>query len=203
MAVQLLWACSYLNAQDFSSSQDSSRSNNPEPVVITQDGYDPSQGDPSYKPLSERSFKERLKYGGSAGPFSFSRNFTAIGLSPMLGYMLSEKTIVGVGFSYIFLREKDLFTNTKIKDDILGYRAFIRQDLAFTQKINFPLFLTGEIEQYQGVQSKAKARPAFMAGLGYGMAGGYGISVMYDFNFRENLSYNQIPIVLRVTGFFN
>jgi hypothetical protein len=188
--------------QDFSSSQDSTNTD-PAPVVITQDGYDGSQNGSDYKPVSERSFRERLKYGGSAGPFTFSSYQTVIGLSPMVGYMLSDKTVVGVGMSWIFWRIKDPATRTKLSNDLVGYRAYIRQDLGFTQKLNFPLYVFGEAEQYQGVNVKGKYQPAMILGLGMGTAGSYGLSVGYDINYSYDRSFTNSPLVIRVNGFFN
>jgi hypothetical protein len=194
-----------IQAQEFGSVQDSTRSGNPEPVVITQDGYDPAQGNPSYKPLSERSFKERLKYGGSLGPFSFSDSFSWIGVSPMIGYTLTEKTILGLGLSYNFIRQRDNTTRQKIKTDLVGFSAFIRQDVPFTQNLGFPLYATVEAEQYQGVQQKYQFKPALLVGLGMGSGGSYGFQLLYDLNFDSSRSFTSTgsPFVIRVTGFFN
>ncbi|MES2795754.1 MAG: hypothetical protein V4683_07310 [Bacteroidota bacterium] len=186
--------------------QDSTNVQDPQPVVITQEGYTPEVVEPEV-PLSEMSFAQRLKYGGSFGPFSFSSFQTVIGLSPMIGYKLTEHTIVGAGASVIFWRLKDPYSNTKEKSDLLGYSGFIRQDLLFTQKLNFPLYITAEVLQFQGIQIKGKYKPAFLAGLGMGNAGSYGLQVLWDFNYDVNSSFSgsfsNSPLVIRVTGFFN
>lgn len=186
--------------------QDSTNVQDPQPVVITQEGYT-EQPNVQDIPLNEQTFRQRLKYGGSFGPFSFSDFQTVIGLSPMIGYKLSEKTIVGAGASIIFWRLKDPFTKTKEKTDLMGYSAFLRQDLPFTQKLGFPLHFTVEATQFQGIQIKEKFKPALLAGIGMGNAGGYGLQVLWDFNYDINRSFSgsfsNSPLVIRATGFFN
>lgn len=185
--------------------QDSTNVQDPQPVVITQDGYSPEMN-PQDLPLNERTFTQRLKYGGSFGPFSFSSFQTIIGLSPMVGYQLTDHTIVGAGASIIFWREK--FNGLKEKSDLIGFSGFVRQDLVFTQKINFPLYITAEATQFQGLQQKFDLRPSLLVGLGMGNAGGYGLQVLWDLNYKNDNrsfsgSFNGSPLVIRVTGFFN
>lgn len=186
--------------------QDSTNVQDPQPVVITQEGYS-EQPNPQDVPLNEQTFRQRLKYGGSFGPFQFSDFQTVIGLSPMVGYKLTEKTVVGAGASIIFWRLKDPFTKTKEKTDLIRYSAFLRQDLPFTQKLGFPLHITIEAVQFQGIQVKDKFKPALLAGLGMGNAGGYGLQVLWDFNYKFGNSFSgsfsNSPLVIRATGFFN
>lgn len=185
--------------------QDSTNVQDPQPVIITQDGYTP-QLNPQDVPLNERTFSQRLKYGGGFGPFTFSNFQTIIGLSPMLGYQLTDHTIVGVGASMIFWRQSNR-SNIKEKTDLFGYSGFIRQDLVFTQKINFPLYITAEATQFQGIQQKFNLSPALLVGLGMGNAGGYGLQVLWDLNYKYGSSFsgsfNNSPLVIRATGFFN
>jgi hypothetical protein len=186
--------------------QDSTKVQDPLPVVITQEGYE-EQPNMQDVPLNEQTFKQRLKYGGSFGPFQFSDFQTVIGLSPMIGYKLTEKTIVGAGASIIFWREKNPFNKTKEKQDLVGFSGFIRQDLPFTQKLGFPLHITIEATQFQGIQQKFNFKPALLAGLGMGNAGGYGLQVLWDFNYNSATSFSgsfsNSPLVIRATGFFN
>jgi hypothetical protein len=186
--------------------QDSTKVQDPLPVVITQEGY-VEQSNAQDLPLSEQSFKQRLKYGGSAGPFQFSSYGSVIGLSPMVGYKLTEKTIFGGGASIIFWRDKDPVMKTKVKRDLIGFSAFIRQDLPFTEKLGFPLHATVEAVQFQGLQIKEKFKPSLLVGLGLGNAGGYGLQVLYDLNYEFGRSFsgsfNDSPLVIRATGFFN
>ncbi len=187
--------------------QDSLRVQDPQPVVITQDGYTGPINEPQDVPLNERTFRQRLKYGGSFGPFSFSNFQTVVGLSPIVGYQLTDHTIVGAGASIIFWRLKDPYTRAKAKSDLLGYSAFIRQDLLFTQKLNFPLYITAEAVQFQGIQTKDKYKPGLLVGLGMGNVGGYGLQVLWDLNYDINRSFSgtftSSPLAIRVTGFFN
>lgn len=185
--------------------QDSTIIQDPPPVVITQEGYSESGMKPEV-PLSEMTFKQRLKYGGGFGPFQFSNYNSIIGLSPMVGYRLSENTIIGAGASLIFWRQKDPYTHIKEKSDLVGYSGYIRQDLLFTRKLNFPLYITVEALQFQGIQQKFDLKPAFLAGLGMGSASGYGLQVLWDFNYDSarsfSGSFSNSPLVIRVNGFF-
>ncbi len=186
--------------------QDSTNVQDPQPVVITQEGYT-EQPNIQDIPLNEQTFRQRLKYGGGFGPFSFSNFQTVIGLSPMLGYKLTPSTIVGVGGSIIFWRIKTALNLPKVKSDLIGYSAYIRQDIPFTQKINFPLYAQIEAVQFQGLQINDKFRPGLLVGLGMGNAGGYGLQVLYDLNYNYTTSFsgsfNNSPLVIRATGFFN
>jgi hypothetical protein len=186
--------------------QDSTKVQDPQPVVITQEGYSGPEVVQEEIPLNQQTFKQRLKYGGSVGPFQFSNSQTIIGLAPMLGYKLTNHTIVGVGASIIFWRQQLLLNTPKIKTDLFGYSAFIRQDLLFTQKLNFPLYATVEAVQFRGVQTAFDFKPSLLVGLGMGDAGGYGLQALWDLNYDYDKSFtgsfNNSPLVIRVTGFF-
>ncbi len=185
------------------SAQDSTTIQDPQPVVITQEGYS-QQPNPEDVPLNERSFRQRLKLGGGISNIQLG-NPTMLGLSPMLGYQATNKMIVGVGISYIYIRFKDQLTSTKYRTDLASYRGFMRYDLAFLQKLIGQGFFTAEVEQYRGIQIKQKYTPAIMAGLGMGLASGFGLTVLYDFNYNANSSLNfttNSPWVIRVNGFF-
>ncbi len=68
-----------------------------DPVVISEEG---AQGDLDEEvDVSELTFRERLLLGGGISGLSFG-NPTSIGVSPMLGYMATNTTIVGVGATY-------------------------------------------------------------------------------------------------------
>jgi hypothetical protein len=68
-----------------------------EAVVIKEEG---AEGDLDVeRDVSELSFRERLQFGGGISGLSFG-NPTSVGLSPMVGYQLTNKTILGVGLTY-------------------------------------------------------------------------------------------------------
>lgn len=58
------------------------------------------------RPLSERSFRERLTYGGTAA-FQLG-TVTLIGGAPQVGYRINDNLLAGVGGTYYFNRWKDI-----------------------------------------------------------------------------------------------
>lgn len=192
------------SAKSFSqniSSQDTTIIADPQPVVITQEGYE-EQRAREERPLKDMSFRERLRIGGGISNLQFG-NPTLIGLSPMVGYQASNTTIVGVGGSYIYYKLR--FGNLSERFDMVSYRAFVRQDVPFIQQLIGQGFVTAEVEQFKGVRQELNFRPATMLGVGLGMARGFGLTVLYDFNYREGQSLNwngNTPWVIRVNGFF-
>lgn len=57
---------------------------------------------------NERTFKDRLFIGGSLG-FSFGSNSSLIEVSPIVGYAVTEKFVVGLGLTYKYYRYKDYY----------------------------------------------------------------------------------------------
>ena len=180
--------------------QDSTIIQDPPPVVITQEGYS-EQVHPEDIPLNQRSFRQRLKIGGGINSIQLG-NPTIIGLSPMVGYQATNKMIVGAGLSYIYYKIKNPYSNLSARGDVFAYSGFVRYNLAFLQKMIGNGFFTAEVEQYQGIQVKQTYTPALLAGFGLGVASGFGITAMYDFNFNYNTSFRSSPWVIRVNGFF-
>lgn len=58
------------------------------------------------RPLSERSFRERLTFGGN-GAFQLG-TITLIGGTPQVGYRVTENVMVGIGGTYYYNRWKDI-----------------------------------------------------------------------------------------------
>ncbi len=191
--------------------QDSTNVQDPQPVVITQEGYS-QEADPQDVPLNERSFKQRLRLGGGISNIQIGNKYgnpTVIGLSPMVGYQATNKMIVGAGVSYIFIKYRDIRNNINLRDDLAALRGFVRYDLKFLQELIGQGFLTGEVERYQSIQAKEKYRPAVLVGAGMGIASGFGLTLLYDVNYKlgqsinlNSLSGGSSPWVIRVNGFF-
>ena len=59
----------------------------------------------------KKPFKERIFIGGSLG-LSFGSNSSFVEVSPVFGYALTEKLIVGVGLTYKYYRYKDYYALT-------------------------------------------------------------------------------------------
>ena len=75
--------------------------------------------------LAERSFKERLTFGGS-GALQFGTN-TVIGGAPQVGYRINESLLIGVGGTYYFQRFKQSYGN--VDQNFYGGNVFARHRL--------------------------------------------------------------------------
>ena len=89
------------------------------------------------RPLSERSFKERLTLGGTAA-LQLGTN-TLIGGAPQLGYRVNDNLLAGAGVTYYFQRFKSAAGN--MDNSIYGGNIFARHRL-FTR-----VFAHVELEQ--------------------------------------------------------
>jgi len=140
----------------------------------------------------KKPFKERLVTGGDV-ILSFGTNGTQIGLSPLLGYRVTDKYTAGIGATYIYGSFPG-FTS-----QILGGRVFNRL-MVFDQ-----FFLQGEFE-YNDFNQKIKlfrdkinySFPAILAGAGYrssiGGRSSVSFMVLYDI-LQDPKSFYQGPII--------
>jgi hypothetical protein len=77
-------------------------------------------------PVKERSFRERIFFGGNFG-LQFG-TITFVDVSPMIGYRFTEKFSAGPGISYMFYRER--FSGfTPFETSIYGGRIFTRYEI--------------------------------------------------------------------------
>lgn len=60
------------------------------------------------KKNNDRTFKDRIFLGGSLG-FSLGSNSSLIEVSPIVGYAVTEKFVVGLGLTYKYYRYKDYY----------------------------------------------------------------------------------------------
>lgn len=178
----------------------------PDRVVIKPEGYEPPVEE---RPLSERTFTQRLRFGGGLSNLSLG-NPTSIGLSPMLGYMVSNNVIVGAGVTYQYYSLRVF--NGRLTNNMFAYRGFARHSLPFLQGLIQNAFAQVEYEQFESLSdTRIRYRPQMLAGVGFSTGGRFNINVMalYDFNYRAG--YDPVtglssspygsPIVLRVALF--
>jgi len=64
--------------------------------------------DTKSKKNNDRKFKDRLFVGGSLG-LSFGSNSTLIEVTPIFGYAVTEKFVVGLGLTYKYYQYKDYY----------------------------------------------------------------------------------------------
>jgi hypothetical protein len=204
VSVLLLGLGFQATSQNFAS--DSTSPADPQPVIITQEGYQGSTEIGKEKEFKDLTFRERLRFGASSINLQFG-NPTYIGFGPMVGYQLTPQLTAGVQGSYSYYRVETSFG--KVRNDIASYGAFVRRDLPFLQKIIGGGFLTAEAEQFRFVQDKINIRPSVSLGVGGNVLNAIGLTVLYDFNYKSGASFNpnrlnniDSPWIIRLNAFF-
>jgi len=146
--------------------------------------------------------KQKLFTGGSAN-LGFSSGSTMLGITPQLGYSLTNWLDAGINFNISYLSQRDYYTGYKYRQTTLGPGAFVR-----LFPVNF-LFATAQYE-YNSMHLKAIPNQngipssktninanSFLVGAGY--AGGrqsgdnsyYFLSIMWDISGDPNSPYRD------------
>jgi hypothetical protein len=152
------------------------------------------------KPLSDRIF-----IGGNAA-LSFG-DITFVGVSPIVGYKVTDKWMVGVGGSYYYFRDNFYNYSTSIYGGLLMSRYIVYKGL----------FLEGDFEEnnqdaitvtdpINGIYSlDRKWIPSLLLGGGYsqeiGGRSSFFISILYDVIQNPNSQYYRIPVIRAGVGF--
>jgi len=165
-------------------------------VVISEDG---ANGDLDVEPdVRDLSFRERLMFGGGISGLSFG-NPTSIGLSPMVGYMATNTTIVGVGMTYQYFAYRGMAAS-----NLLGERIFVRQYIPALSQLLGQSFLTAQVENFTDLTNPTYtySNPV-LVGVGIGSKYGINLNVLYDLNYSSTKSspYGS-ALVVQVGGFF-
>ncbi len=139
----------------------------------------------------KKPFKERLVYGGGV-ILNFSNYGTALGLTPRIGYKVTERYVAGVGLSYIYVSADQYNSN--------NYAGSIFNNFRVLDEV----FLHAEMEygrtQYKqstvlGEQKFSVEYPALLVGGGYQQSGGgrvgLSITVLYDVIQDRNSPYRN------------
>lgn len=141
----------------------------------------------------KESFGERLVFGGDV-ILSFSNNNTALGLSPLVGYRVTDRYVAGVGGTYVYYS----FSNSKVSS--YGGRVF--NTLYVTEE----LLLHAEFEHLTFTEKYDDSRipilkrsfPAVLVGGGYrqplGAGAFFNVTVLYDILQDPNSLYNGMII---------
>lgn len=169
-----------------------------DPIVIAEEG---AKGDLDIEPdVRDLPFRQRLHFGGGISGLSFG-NPTSIGISPMAGYMLTNNTILGVGFTYQYFSFRGFQAS-----NLVGQRIFVRQFVPALSAMIGQGYLTAQIENFQDIASpanKMKYSTPVLVGIGIGSKLGINLNVMYDLNYSAgaNSPYGT-ALVVQVGGFF-
>ena len=149
----------------------------------------------------EYNFWDRVYIGGGGG-FSAGSNYTAINLSPTVGYMFTNRFSSGIGIIYQYSSYKSI----DLKTHSYGGSVFSRFN------VTSQFFLHGEYEllNYETykyispneVSTFRKTSPSLFLGGGYfqpfGTRGGVSIMLLYNVIYEENSSPYPRPYVVRV-----
>ncbi|MFM1781097.1 MAG: hypothetical protein RJB49_1393 [Bacteroidota bacterium] len=171
-----------------------------EPVVIKEEG---AEGDLDVeKDVRELPFRQRLNFGAGINGLSFG-NPTSIGLSPMVGYSLTNTSIVGAGLIYQYY-SVDYGSLGAFTSNLFGQKIFVRQQVPALSQLIGQAYLTGQIENYTNLSNNSGfdySNPVLI-GIGIGSKIGINFQVMYDLNYTSGRSPYGSAIVVQVGGFF-
>ncbi len=154
------------------------------------------------KEKSSKFQKERLFTGGSAN-LGFASGSTMLGITPQLGYSVTNWMDAGITFNLNYLSQKDYYSGDKLRQTTYGPGAFVR-----LFPVNF-LFATAQYEYNSihlkyipnlagsGAQKNSVDANSFLIGVGY--AGGrerggnsyYYLSIMWDVSGDPNSPYRD------------
>ena len=171
-----------------------------EPVVIKEEG---AEEDLDVEvDVRTLPFRQRLNFGGGISGLSFG-NPTSIGVSPMVGYSLTNNTILGVGLTYQYYSATYGSLGT-YSSNLLGQRIFIRQQVPALNQIIGQAYLTGQIENYANLSDNTGINYSIpvLVGVGLGSKLGINFSVMYDLNYTAGRSPYGSALVVQIGGFF-
>jgi hypothetical protein len=171
-----------------------------EPVVIKEEG---AEGDLDKEvDVRELPFRQRLNFGAGINGLSFG-NPTSIGLSPMVGYSLTNTSIVGAGLIYQYY-SVDYGSLGAFTSNLFGQKIFVRQQVPALSQLIGQAYLTGQIENYTNLSDNTGINYSnpVLIGVGIGSKIGINFQVMYDLNYTSGRSPYGSAIVVQVGGFF-
>ena len=76
--------------------------------------------------VADRGFRKDYLFTGGNINLSFFSGVTVLGASPQLGYSVAKWLDAGVLFGYTYSSERDVYTNDKFRQTIIGPGAFAR-----------------------------------------------------------------------------
>ena len=123
------------------------------------------------------STRERIYLGGGLNGFSIG-DPTSIGISPSLGYLATNSTVIGASVTYQYYKFQNASTS------LLGKSLFVKQYLpVFDDRIG-PIYVTSQVDSYSQLgNSTVNYHTPILIGIGSGNRTGTNISVLYDVNY--------------------
>lgn len=159
------------------------------------------QTDQPPKEKSSKFQKERLFTGGSAN-IGFATGSTMLGVTPQLGYSVTNWLDAGITFNLNYLSQKD-YTGYKIRQTTYGPGAFVRlfpvNFLFATAQYEYNSMHLKEIPNVNGTPATKYSLDANSLLVGAGYAGGrerggnsyYYFSIMWDISGDPNSPYKD------------
>lgn len=155
-----------------------------------------------------RPFMKRISLGGSTG-FWMNTKQTHVEVSPLLAYHFPKILTTGLGYRYIYTRDRFYGKNLNSYGPNLFVRAQLtRRIYLWSEWENLRTEYAVELAN-QEVTTKKENIDSFFAGAGYvrqfGRKGRGGISIQILYNFlynREDNSPYYSPVIYRVGYFF-
>lgn len=146
--------------------------------------------------------KTRIVPGGNFA-LSFGNPYW-IDLSPTVGYLVTEKTLLGIGATY--MASGGNYFGYKYRFQYYGGRTFIRRQIMENIFANAELdFLNVPYFTGVGIESLRRWLVSPLVGASYvvpfGTRGGFQISLLYNLNYQQAYSPFLSPLIWRV-GFF-
>lgn len=148
---------------------------------------------------------ERLYFGGNFG-LSFSENYTQIEVSPLVGYMITDKLSAGTGIIYQYLKA-NLYsangTRYALQTNIYGGKLFGRYNIT-EQLFAYTEYEALSFEVYQDSNDKIAREiiPSMFLGAGYffplGNRAGINAVALYNILYDPYRSPYNSPFVLRL-----
>jgi len=171
-----------------------------EPVIIKEEG---AEGDLDVeKDVRDLPFRQRLHFGGGISGLSFG-NPTSVGVSPMVGYSLTNNAILGFGLTYQYYSANYGSLGT-YSSNLLGEKIFIRQQVPALSQVIGQAYLTSQVENYSNLSNNtgiSYSNPV-LVGVGIGSKIGLNFNVMYDLNYTSGRSPYGSALVVQIGGFF-
>lgn len=93
------------------------------------------------RPLEERGFKKENLFTGGNVTAGFSTGYSAVGMSPVLGYKFNDYFDGGVVVNFLYQSQREYYTSDKVRQTTFGPGVFTR-----AYPIPF-LFLQAQFEQ--------------------------------------------------------
>ena len=131
------------------------------------------------RPMSERTFKERLTLGGTAA-FQLG-SVTLLGGAPQVGYRINDNLLAGVGATYYFNRFKDIgYTQHLYGGNVFARHRLFTRIFAHIESEHVSLDLNSPISSVYGRTwvSLGWVGGGYYTGLSDRL--GAGITILYD-----------------------